>query len=287
MNRKEFDDTRNWHSRGFIPHYDAGAKYQMITYRLADSLPNEVLRQLGAPHSNADESTRTKLGAPHSNADEKRREIELKRLGAPHSNADVNAKQRNYCVSKLGAPHSNADEDTKKRKLTESLLDQSYGSCLLQNPKVAKTQIEAWQYFHHKRYELIAYVVMPNHVHILIKTYNEWPISKLVASWKKHVTYFIQKDKELWEEYCKSYLLYRRGLTNGKSSLVANEFELESSALECGPLSSKIYLWQKEYWDRFIRDENHFQNSVRYIMENPMKAGLVDSIETWPWSAVL
>ena len=97
----------------------------------------------------------------------------------------------------------------------------------------------------------------------------------------------IQKDKELWEDYCESYVRYRKELADDKSSLGARNFELESSALECGPLSSKIYLWQKEYWDRFIRDENHFQNSVRYIMETPMKAGLVDSIETWPWSAVL
>ncbi|EDM25635.1 hypothetical protein LNTAR_25115 [Lentisphaera araneosa HTCC2155] len=222
MNRKEFEDTRNWHSRGFISHYDACDKYQMITYRLADSLPNEVLKQPGAP------------------------------------------------LKRLGAPHSNADESTQKRKLTESLLDQSYGSCILQDPKVAQQQIEAWTYFDRERYELIAYVVMPNHVHLMIKTYNEWPISKLVPSWKKHVTYYVQKDKELWGEYSKSYLIFKA-----------------NSTLEHKDPSTKVYLWQQEYWDRFIRDENHFQNSIRYIMKNPIKAGLADSIEAWPWSAVL
>ena len=35
----EFDNPQNWHSRGYLPHYEAGLKYQMITYRLADSLP--------------------------------------------------------------------------------------------------------------------------------------------------------------------------------------------------------------------------------------------------------
>ena len=37
--RDEFTNGQNWHSRGFMPHYDAGEKYQFITYRLADSLP--------------------------------------------------------------------------------------------------------------------------------------------------------------------------------------------------------------------------------------------------------
>lgn len=37
--RGEFKNSENWHTRGFMPHYDAENKYQMITYRLADSLP--------------------------------------------------------------------------------------------------------------------------------------------------------------------------------------------------------------------------------------------------------
>ena len=37
--REEFTNSELWTSRGFIPHYDASNKFQMITYRLADSLP--------------------------------------------------------------------------------------------------------------------------------------------------------------------------------------------------------------------------------------------------------
>ncbi|WDE98878.1 transposase [Lentisphaera profundi] len=256
MKRKEFEDARNWHRRGFIPHYDASDKYQMVTYRLADSLPIDALK-----------------------------------LGAPHSNADEMTKKRKADLSPLGAPHSNADEMTKKRKLTENFLDQSHGSCLLQTPKVAQKQIEAWEYFNGERYELIAYVVMPNHVHLLIKTYPSWPLSQLVASWKKHVTYFVQKDKDLWQQYRESYLQDRKAFLNYKSTLGENESDLKNrtkpSALECGAPSSKIYLWQNEYWDRFIRNENHFQNAIHYILENPVKAGLVNSEGKWPWSAVL
>jgi len=44
-------------------------------------------------------------------------------------------------------------------------------------------------------------------------------------------------------------------------------------------------LWQREYWDRFIRDEQHYQRAVAYVHENPVKAGLVSRAEDWPWSS--
>jgi len=37
--------------------------------------------------------------------------------------------------------------------------------------------------------------------------------------------------------------------------------------------------WQEEYYDRVVRDENDFVRCVRYVLENPLQAGLVD----WPW----
>lgn len=41
--------------------------------------------------------------------------------------------------------------------------------------------------------------------------------------------------------------------------------------------------WYPDYYDRFIRDERHFYNAVRYIHENPVKAGLVEKAEDWPF----
>jgi REP element-mobilizing transposase RayT len=42
--------------------------------------------------------------------------------------------------------------------------------------------------------------------------------------------------------------------------------------------------WQREYHDRYIRDDEHYAKVVRYIEENPVKAGLVKNAEDWPWS---
>ncbi len=44
-------------------------------------------------------------------------------------------------------------------------------------------------------------------------------------------------------------------------------------------------LWQQEYHDRFIRDDDHHAKALRYIENNPVKAGLVAKAEDWRWSS--
>ncbi|MGE0103239.1 MAG: transposase [Blastocatellales bacterium] len=43
--------------------------------------------------------------------------------------------------------------------------------------------------------------------------------------------------------------------------------------------------WSKEYFDRYIRNQKHFQNALKYIENNPVKAGLCQSPEDWNWSS--
>ena len=35
---------KGWYSRGYLPHFDGGEMIQFITYRLADSLPQKILK---------------------------------------------------------------------------------------------------------------------------------------------------------------------------------------------------------------------------------------------------
>src|SRR3981081_4088403 len=41
--------------------------------------------------------------------------------------------------------------------------------------------------------------------------------------------------------------------------------------------------WQDDYWDRFIRNEDHFAATESYIDLNPVKAGLGEETRLWPW----
>jgi len=54
---------------------------------------------------------------------------------------------------------------------------------------------------------------------------------------------------------------------------------------EIGAPRTAAPVWHREYWDRFIRNERHFQQAVEYIHQNPVKAGLVERPEQWPWSS--
>lgn len=44
-------------------------------------------------------------------------------------------------------------------------------------------------------------------------------------------------------------------------------------------------LWQREYYDRLVRDMDHFHDCVAYIRNNPMKAKLCERPEDWPFSS--
>jgi REP element-mobilizing transposase RayT len=46
-------------------------------------------------------------------------------------------------------------------------------------------------------------------------------------------------------------------------------------------------IWAKDYFDRFIRDETHFETTKRYIEMNPVAAGLCDSPEAWRFSSAV
>jgi len=50
-------------------------------------------------------------------------------------------------------------------------------------------------------------------------------------------------------------------------------------------LSRDGQFWIEEYFDRYIRNQEHFNGTVRYIENNPVKAGLCRNAEDWPYSS--
>jgi len=44
-------------------------------------------------------------------------------------------------------------------------------------------------------------------------------------------------------------------------------------------LRARGAFWQREYYDHLLRDEAEFERAVKYVVENPVKAGLKD----WDW----
>jgi putative transposase len=49
----------------------------------------------------------------------------------------------------------------------------------------------------------------------------------------------------------------------------------------------KGYLWQREYWDRQLRRQESYSEKWDYVRHNPVRAGLVDHPEDWPFQGEL
>ncbi|HZX84545.1 MAG TPA: transposase [Reyranella sp.] len=43
--------------------------------------------------------------------------------------------------------------------------------------------------------------------------------------------------------------------------------------------------WEADYFDRYMRNEDHLMRTIEYVENNPVKAGLVKEATEWPWSS--
>ncbi|HKS26666.1 MAG TPA: transposase [Pyrinomonadaceae bacterium] len=142
-----------WKSRGYLPHFDGGEIPQMITFRLADSLPQEVL------------------------ANWKR---QLHGKGATRS------------------------ADTALRRRIETYLDMGYGYAYLKEHHMASLIQDSLLYLDGERYRLLAWVIMPNHVHSLLTPFSGQPLSSILHSLKSYTAQqankYLRRRGRFWQE---------------------------------------------------------------------------------------
>ncbi len=153
----------------------------------------------------------------------------------------------------------------EKRTKLEEYLDRGAGECHLRYSHIAKLCEGALLFFHNERYELLAWCVMPNHVHVLVHVW-QWPLSKLMQSWKRHIA-----------TQAEAYLAERRSPT-WRVSADGTNAPARRAALQ-------TLRWEREYWDTFMRDEKQQKTAVRYIENNPVKAKLCRAAEDWSFSS--
>jgi REP element-mobilizing transposase RayT len=77
------------------------------------------------------------------------------------------------------------EDERQRRTELEAYLDRGRGACHLKRPEVAMFVENALRLFHGARYELLAWVLMSNHVHTLFKV-DAVPMAEIVETWKKH-----------------------------------------------------------------------------------------------------
>lgn len=158
--------------------------------------------------------------------------------------------------------------DAERRKRIDHWIDAGHGSCVLGEPPIADMVQSTLLFFDAQRYRLLAWVVMPNHVHTLFQPIDGWTVALIVASWKKFTA---RRIRDRWE---------RRSPDRHRGR------ERRRQSPDCRQPSGRPNpVWAREYWDRYIRNEQHFQRTVSYIHSNPVKAGLVSDASHWRWSS--
>jgi REP element-mobilizing transposase RayT len=126
----------------------------------------------------------------------------------------------------------------------EAYLDLGHGAAWLRDERIASMVQDALLYLHPAWYRLHAWVVMPNHVHMLLVPSANYSLSRIMKSRKQYTCNEANR------------LLHRTG-----------------------------QYWQEDYFDRYMRREEHYLHTLAYIENNPVKAGLCARPEDWLWSS--
>jgi REP-associated tyrosine transposase len=141
---------------GRLPHwYQPGVTY-FITFRTDDSFPSAVARQW---YGRRDQWLRDHGIDPAAHAWESR-------------------------LRQLPDKQSQEFHSTFSREFMEH-LDKGHGECVLRRAELARIVAESLHYFDGQRYHLGDFVVMPNHVHLLVCLLGSTDAEGQCYSWKK------------------------------------------------------------------------------------------------------
>ncbi len=148
---------------GRLPHWEQGSVWYFVTYRLADALPKSVADTL---------------------------RLDREEWRRRHDPDNLTKAER-------------AEYQRLFSERYDALLDSGNGCCLLRDAQNAKIVEDSFRCFDGERYVLDAWIVMPNHVHILVKPLAEFRLFDILHSWKSFTANAINKRAgrrgQLWQ----------------------------------------------------------------------------------------
>ena len=147
-------------------------------------------------------------------------------------------------------------------KFEQILHKTQFGASWLKQDDIAKTVADGLHALDGEAYCLDSYSIMSNHVHVVFKP--------LLAA------------GELIETFDPNGRLV---VDSAHPSLAGIMQSLKGrSAYECNKiLGRRGQFWEHENFDRVIRP-GKFNSTIRYVLNNPVTAGLVDSWGNWQWN---
>ncbi len=187
----------------YLPHWKIDGAVYAVTFRLGDSLPDDVFRDY--------QRQRTILGEKF--------EAVKKQAGSRNCEGELSKLK-----DEMAALHD---------AVLDAALNKGEGACQLANEEVAKLVLGGLRHFDGERYQLIAWSVMPNHVHVVVRPFEGFELREILHTWK---SFTAKKVNALL------------GLAGG--------------------------FWQEESYDHLVRDGGDFRSQVKYVLMNPVKAGV-------------
>ncbi len=147
---------------GSLPHWEQGSVWYFVTFRLADALPATVIEEM--------------------------------------------KEQREQWKKKHDLSNLSREEQAEYHRLFserhENLLNAGSGSCVLRDPQIAEVVKGAFRYFQGQRYDLDEYVVMANHIHVLVKPLAGHGLTDILHSWKSftanQINRRLNRQGQLW-----------------------------------------------------------------------------------------
>ena len=233
-------------TKGDLPHWYMPGAAHFVTYRLADTIPVEVLRRLRAE-----------------------REAGIRQVGKP---------KPTLAASATGAA-TKALAHKPFFAAYDRYLDQASSVRWLENPAVAEIIIENLYHHHQVKYQLLEYCVMPNHVRVLFVPIiaDAGSIShvadaasvriKTLASSESDLDYFSDEVPDTQNPLSK--------IMHSLKSYTANEANKE--------LSRDGRFWQRESYDHWVRDDAELARIAEYIANNAVNAKLAENAWDWPY----
>ncbi len=150
--------------RAYLPHWTRERGIYNICFRLADSLPASILQGW--------EAERRSIVENAQNAGRELTDSEERRLRDLYSDR------------------------------VEKYLDAGSGECWLARPDIADLVARALAHFDGRRYELLAWCVMPNHVHVVAQPLPGFDLAGILHSWKRHIAkesnLLLRRSGEFW-----------------------------------------------------------------------------------------
>lgn len=167
------DATLNIRKGARLPHWTKDGATYAVTFRLGDSLPKKVLDAWLFERENI-VKTAEQMGRPLSPDEEKRLD--------------------HLYSEKVG-----------------KYLDAGHGACWMKEARIARIVADALKHFDGERYDLLAWCVMPNHVHVVVKPYAGHELPDILHSWKSFTAHeankALKRKGQFWEEEYYDHLI--------------------------------------------------------------------------------